>query len=184
MLSNGMKTKVILLFRIFRNIFQLYPRLLLKISVTTDVKYGSSIPRDLTMGKFGYIGRGSSICNKVIIGNYVMISSQVSIIGVDHLYNKVGCPIIFSGRPEQKITLIGNDVWIGHGSTIMEGVEIGDGAIIAAGSVVTKSVPPCMIVGGIPARIIKSRFEAQEDVASHINQISGYAKIGIPPKKY
>lgn len=58
---------------------------------------------------------------------------------------------------------IGNDVWVGFGTTILAGVKIGDGAVIAAGAVVTKDVPPYAIVGGVPAKVIKYRFE-QEDV--------------------
>ena len=54
--------------------------------------------------------------------------------------------------------IVGDDVWIGYRSTILSGVEIGKGAIIAAGSVVTKDVPPYAIVGGNPAMVIKSRF--------------------------
>jgi acetyltransferase-like isoleucine patch superfamily enzyme len=55
-------------------------------------------------------------------------------------------------------TTIGNDVWIGHGSTVKAGVSIGDGAIVAAGSVVVKDVPPYAIVGGNPARVIRMRI--------------------------
>ncbi len=57
-------------------------------------------------------------------------------------------------------TSIGNDVWIGAGSIIVRGVSIGDGAIVAAGAVVAKDVPPYAIVGGVPARVIKFRFDA------------------------
>lgn len=60
---------------------------------------------------------------------------------------------------ESGMTEIGNDVWIGDHVVIMSGVKIGDGAIVAAGAVVTKDVPPYAIVGGIPARVIKYRFE-------------------------
>jgi virginiamycin A acetyltransferase len=55
-------------------------------------------------------------------------------------------------------TVVGNDVWIGHGAIVMPGVTVGDGAIIAAGAVVTRDVPPYTIVGGSPATMIRQRF--------------------------
>jgi virginiamycin A acetyltransferase len=60
--------------------------------------------------------------------------------------------------PNKGDTVIGNDVWFGHETMIMQGVKIGDGAIIAARSVVVKDVPPYMIVGENPAKIIRKRF--------------------------
>jgi len=62
--------------------------------------------------------------------------------------------------PDKGDTVIGNDVWIGYGATLMPGVQIGDGAIIASQSVVTKSVEPYTVVGGNPAREIRQRFDA------------------------
>lgn len=56
---------------------------------------------------------------------------------------------------------IGNDVWVGDRTVIMPGIKIGDGAIVAAGAVVTKDVPPYAIVGGVPARVIKYRFDEE-----------------------
>jgi virginiamycin A acetyltransferase len=61
--------------------------------------------------------------------------------------------------PYKGDTIIGNDVWIGYKALIMAGVKVGDGAIIAAKSVVTKKVPPYTIVGGNPSKIIRKRFD-------------------------
>lgn len=68
--------------------------------------------------------------------------------------------MVSPGIEEESPIVIGNDVWIGQDVLILStGINIGDGAIVAAGSVVTKDVPPYAIVGGVPARIIKYRFE-------------------------
>ena len=66
----------------------------------------------------------------------------------------------FDWRRSFPVTL-GNDVWLGHGSTILPGVCIGDGAVIGAGAVVTRDVPPYTIVGGVPASTIRERFSKQ-----------------------
>ncbi|MER7053279.1 CatB-related O-acetyltransferase [Streptomyces sp. NPDC000351] len=65
---------------------------------------------------------------------------------------------IVTGMPSRGDTVVGNDVWFGHRCTVMPGVRIGDGAVIAAGAVVTADVPPYTIVGGNPARPIRQRF--------------------------
>lgn len=67
-------------------------------------------------------------------------------------------------------TVVGNDVWIGHGAMVMPGVTIGSGAIIAAGAVVTKDVPPYAIVGGNPAQVIRQRFD--DDVIAALVDIA------------
>lgn len=69
--------------------------------------------------------------------------------------------MIFAGRDRKK-TIIGDDVWVGAYSIIMAGVTIGDGAIVAAGSVVTKNIEPYTIVGGCPAKLIKMRFNDEK----------------------
>lgn len=65
----------------------------------------------------------------------------------------------YSDEENKYAVVIGNDVWIGYGAKILAGVKIGDGAIVAAGAVVTKNVEPYSIVGGVPARVIAKRFE-------------------------
>lgn len=91
-----------------------------------------------------------------------MLANNVSIIGSDHIYSNPKTPIIFSGRPELKQTVIGEDVWIGAFSVIMTGVNIGNGAIIGAGALVTKNIPPYSIYAGVPAKFIKMRFDEPE----------------------
>jgi acetyltransferase-like isoleucine patch superfamily enzyme len=63
---------------------------------------------------------------------------------------------------QKRHVVIGNDVWIGANATLLNGVHIGDGAIVAAGAVVVKDVPPYTVVGGVPAREIKKRFTPEQ----------------------
>lgn len=75
----------------------------------------------------------------------------------------------FAARRAARVT-IGNDVWIGHGATILAGVTVGDGAVIAAGAVVAKDVAPYTIVGGVPARVLRRRLS--EDLAERLIRLS------------
>ncbi|SFW65269.1 transferase hexapeptide (six repeat-containing protein) [Sinomicrobium oceani] len=131
----------------------------------------SQVSPDLVAGVYSYIGKGCLIYPKVIIGDYTMLAHNVSIIGGDHAFDKAGIPVIFSGRGTIKETIIGKDVWIGAYSRIMTGVTIGDGAIIALGSVVTKDVEPFAIYGGVPAKKIKNRFQSEADKRVHIEML-------------
>jgi len=129
------------------------------------------ISKNFTAGSCVQIGAYSYISPKVKIGNFALISDHVNIIGNDHVYNNVGIPITLSGRPNDYMTLetiIEDDVWIGHGVTIMRGVSIGEGSIIASNSVVTKNVEPYTICAGIPAKSIKKRFNDKQ-IIEHQN---------------
>jgi len=88
---------------------------------------------------------------EIRIGNNCLIGPDVGIYTAGHRLEPEGRTLDVYGMP---IT-IGNDVWIGGHSTILPGVTIGDGAVVAAGAVVTKDVEPNTIVGGVPAKVIK-----------------------------
>lgn len=114
--------------------------------------------------------------DKLIIGKFCMIASGVSFImnGANHVTDAIsaypfsifgnGWEKAMEGReyPVKGNTVIGNDVWIGHNATIMAGVNIGDGAIIATNATVVKDVEPYTIVGGNPAKVIKKRFSDEK----------------------
>lgn len=90
------------------------------------------------------------------IGNHVRIASHTVIVAAAHKFDRRDIPICEQGSDALGI-VIGDDVWIGAGARVLDGVRIGHGAIIAAGAVVTRDVPPFAIVGGVPARLIRNR---------------------------
>lgn len=91
----------------------------------------------------------------VVIGNKVLIAAQTIIVSANHNFQDTSIPKTYQGMTAKGI-VIGDDVWIGAGCKILDGVTIGNGAIIAAGAVVTQNVAPYTIVGGIPAKPIKT----------------------------
>lgn len=102
----------------------------------------------------------------LLIGSYCSIAQEVMfVLNADHKINAVStypfCNKLLKygleGLSKGNI-VVGDDVWIGYRAIIMSGVNIGQGAIVAAGAVVTKDIPPYAVVGGVPARIIKYRF--------------------------
>ena len=129
----------------------------------------------LTIGDGTYIGKGCTIQVSGSIGRGSLIANRVGIVGkLDHDFTSMGRPVAFApwiGAPNSVLrgtdrVEIGEDVWIGYGATVLSGVVVGRGAIIAAGSVVTKDVAPYAIVGGNPARLLAHRF-ADEQIPAH-----------------
>lgn len=123
---------------------------------------GTIVTGDVVIGDESYVNKNSSVEN-CSIGRYCSISEGVFISTWEHNYKAVSThPFAESTdwkNRNRKRVMIGNDVWIGLRAIIMEGVHIGDGAVIGAGAVVTKDVAPYEIVGGVPARHIKWRTD-------------------------
>lgn len=134
-------------------------------------------PHRLNIGAYSYMRGGGSIDTNCSIGRFCSIAKDVTL-GLDgtaHPLDWVSTSPFqydsgFHNNSSEKLydykaqiadhsIIIGNDVWIGSGVTIMNGVKIGTGAVIAANSFVTKDVPAYAIVGGVPGRIIKYRFD-------------------------
>ncbi len=95
---------------------------------------------------------------RIVLGNDVLVAPNVVMRASDHVTSSLDQPINAQGHVGDEI-ITGNDVWIGANATVVGGVRIGQGAIVAAGSVVTRDVEPYTIVGGVPARFIKNRGE-------------------------
>ena len=114
--------------------------------------------KDLEIGDFSGIGENCVVPNNTIIGKYVMMAPEVHIVANNHRFEDIKIPICFQGPDYSKNkTIIGDDVWLGVRAILTPGHIIGNGSIIAAGSVVTKDVEEFCIVGGNPAKIIRKR---------------------------
>lgn len=145
-----------------------------------------------SMGKYSYVGDNVTIIDGNI-GRYTSISSNVHVVNGRHplkapyvstspvFYSKQS-PVGYSFASEQMFeeysytdkerkfcVVIGNDCWIGYGVSIVEGVTIGDGAVVLANATVTKDVPPYAIVGGVPAKVMGYRYE--ENIISQLLNI-------------
>ena len=140
----------------------------IKGSWNLSIGDGTSIPKNSTF----YCTRA-----ELIIGNKVIFGPNPTIITGDHRIDIIGKHIIDISdnekRPENDAPVIIEDgVWCGANVTILKGVTIGRGSVVAAGAVVTKSFPPYSIIGGVPAKILKMRF-TPEQIKEHERLIYG-----------
>jgi acetyltransferase-like isoleucine patch superfamily enzyme len=112
---------------------------------------GIKIGKDSLIGEYSVIrGQGG-----VQIGDRVYTSPFTQIIAVNHVFDDPHRPFVDQGITAEGI-VIEDDVWLGAGAVITDGVRVGRGAVVAAGAVVTKDVPPHSVVGGVPAKLIKT----------------------------
>jgi len=112
---------------------------------------GIKIGKDSLVGEYSVIrGQGG-----VTIGDRVYTSPFTQIIAVNHVFDDPNRPFVEQGITAEGIN-IEDDVWLGAGAVITDGVRVGKGAVVAAGAIVTKDVPPHTVVGGVPAKPIKT----------------------------
>lgn len=140
------------------------------------VGHGTTItaPHSLRIGTHVKIAANTTIACDGKIGNGVLIASQVGIVGrYDHDHKEIGSYISEStwlyanadkSAERRNEIIIEDDVWIGFGAVVLSGITIGRGAIIAAGSIVTKDVEPYALVVGNPAKKIGERFSVEERI--------------------
>lgn len=185
------------------------------INCSKNIKVGKyvQIPKkvfireNVKIGKYTYLSPNTVIESNVEIGNYCSLAPHVHIGPGEHYMNYVTThPILFDPVWRKKVnlvekqhyvrtikktelkTIIGNDVWIGLNVIILRGVKVGNGAVIGAGSIVTKDIPDYAVVAGNPAKIIKYRFNKDiikkltdscwwEDDINNIENMYNYKKF-------
>ncbi|WP_439372247.1 DapH/DapD/GlmU-related protein [Bradyrhizobium sp. DASA03120] len=149
-----------------------------EVLANTRIEYAS-------LGDYSYLGENCDVADAAI-GKFTAIANSVRIGAPNH---PMGRPSqhrftyvpeyyqasatrdrdFFAGRRGDRV-IVGNDVWIGHAAILLPGVKVGDGAVIAAGAVVSRDVEPYTIVGGVPARPIRKRFP--DAVAESLRRIA------------
>lgn len=134
------------------------PQAIIERDVTVWLAPDEGIDPRLTLKSNVFIGRNTylGVYKPITVGDYTIIGAYSYIISANHCFAQRNIPIVqqgFSGAP----VTIEDDVWVGTHVVVLPGVTIGKGAIIAAGSIVNKDVPPYEIWGGSPAKFLKAR---------------------------
>ena len=123
------------------------------INIQRKVKISSKV----SIGDDSGIGMNSVISGPLTIGDKVMIGEEFRVITRNHRIDRTDIPMQEQGFTEEKEVVVGNDVWIGHRVMLMPGAHVGNGCVIAAGAVVSGTIPDYAIAGGVPAKVIRYR---------------------------
>lgn len=153
---------------------------LIRVTPEDNVRIKNNVSiQNCSIGRFSYISDNTKI-NDALIGRFSSIGPNCMIGLGKHPINKLSTHPVFYSKSykrhnlisfnfkEKETVSIGNDVWIGANCIILDGVKIGNGAVIGAGSIVTKDILDYQIVAGVPAKIIKTRFVDKEKNKSAI----------------
>lgn len=134
-------------------------------------------PERLEIGDHSYLGHEVHVETNCRIGRWVLIANRVALVGRrDHDFRTLGVPVRFGhwvgsrrapSPHRHDEVVVEDDVWLGFGATVLSGVRIGRGSIVAAGSVVHADVPAYSIVAGNPARALGRRFASDDEVVRH-----------------
>jgi maltose O-acetyltransferase len=133
------------------------------INIEKGAFFGSGA--GLRIGARSSIGVRAEILGPTTIGCNVMMGPEVVVLTNQHETDRIDIPMIDQGLSQQAPVMIEDDVWIGYRAILQPGVTVGKGAIIGAGAVVTRNVPPYAVVAGVPARILRYRCTASKDSA-------------------
>jgi maltose O-acetyltransferase len=138
--------------------FSCCKRIFSKCGMDVNIEHGVDFEAGnrIEIGDHSGLGVDSQI-GAVKIGKDVIMGPEVMIISVNHMYSDLTMPMRLQGDTPSNPVIIEDDVWIGARAIILPGRRIGKGAIVGAGSVITKDVPPYAIVGGNPAKVLKYR---------------------------
>ncbi|RJR35241.1 MAG: acetyltransferase [Desulfobacteraceae bacterium] len=142
-----------------------------EVNIESGVFFHSG--RQISIGDYSGIGMNARLSGRITIGDNVMMGQEVLILTRNHEFSRTDIPMRHQGMKAEKSVRIGNDVWIGARVIILPGVEVGDGAVLGAGAVIAKDVPPCAVVVGNPARIIRFRVESQPAKRQRLKRVQG-----------
>ena len=124
-----------------------------------NIESGARFSDRVTLGDRSGIGINAKIYGTCHIGRDVMMGSDVTVITRNHRSDRTDIPMMDQGFEEERPVFIGDDVWIGDRVTILPGVHVGRGCILAAGAVVTRDLPDFAVAAGVPARILRLRTD-------------------------